>query len=259
MVFNRSKKDKRFAPSYQHKDLKDMATGFKGIFLEAVDGVVDQVTEGVIKLGTGSAKTLYGDNEGDIRFDRQRCLSGRHPSDNFVNYQLQANMQAKNKVLAGLAAHGNGTHRAQGGLGGSTLASVNVQTLREGQRRISPPRLGHALGHSNRYAEPIWLLDRQSNVDTVPASRRQRNAVYHTNPYTGYTDDATNDPNSPFYGIHKGNGLLSTPESRFFRPPKGGYTDNFPTNGLGRGDRCPHCGTENNRGRRICWKCNREI
>jgi hypothetical protein len=107
-----------------------MAIGFRQTFMEAVDGVVGQVTDGVIKLGTGSAKTLYGDSQrDDIRFNRQICLSGRHPSDNFVNYQLQANMQAKNKALAGLAAHGNGTHRTQGGLGGSTLASVNVQTL----------------------------------------------------------------------------------------------------------------------------------
>jgi hypothetical protein len=59
----------------------------------------------------------------------KRCLYGSHPKDNFVNYQLQANMQATDRTLAGLAAHGNGKHRAQGGLGGSTLASVNLQTL----------------------------------------------------------------------------------------------------------------------------------
>jgi hypothetical protein len=67
-----------------------------------------------------------------IRFDRPRCLSGRHPKDNFVNYQLQANMQATDDILAGLAAGGNGKHRAQGGLGGSTLSSANLQTLAKG-------------------------------------------------------------------------------------------------------------------------------
>src|SRR5437016_11219835 len=92
----------------------------------------------------------------------------------------------------------------------STLASVNLQTLEQGERSITPERLGHALGHSNRCDAPIWVVDRQSNVDTVPASRRQRNAVYHANPYTGYTDDARNDQKSPFYGAAEGNGLLST-------------------------------------------------
>ena len=112
-------KDKRFAPPYQHKKgLKKMAEGFVGTFMNAVDDVVDQVFNKGIKLGTGSAKTLYGNGPKDpIRFDRQRCLSGGHPKDNFVNYQLQANMQASDDVLASLAAHGNGKHRAQGGLG----------------------------------------------------------------------------------------------------------------------------------------------
>lgn len=41
-------------------------------------------------------------------------------------------MQATDDVLAGLAARGNGKHRAQGGLGGSTLSGVNLQTLAKG-------------------------------------------------------------------------------------------------------------------------------
>ena len=260
MVLKDRKKDKRFAPPYQHKNgLKDMAPGYVGTFTNAVSDVVCQVDDGTIKLGIGSAKTLYGAGPTDqIRFDRQRCLSGIHPKDNFVNYQLQANMQATDSHLARLAAHGNGKHKAQGGLGGSTLASVNVQTLGKGQRAKTPERVGHALGHSNRCDEPIWVLDRQSNVDTVPASRRQRNAVYHSNPYTGYTDEARNDPKSPFYGADSGNGLLSTLESRFYRPPKGGYSDDFPTNDLGVGS-CPHCGAGSNSGRKICWNCNCKI
>ncbi len=233
-----------------------MAAGFVMNFINAVDDIVDQVRNDAMKLGIGSPKTLCGRTQSDLI--GKRCLSGGHPKDNFVNYQLQANMQASDDVLASLAAHGNGKHRAQGGLGGSTLASVNFQTLEQGQRSITPERLGHALGHSNRCDAPIWVVDRQSNVDTVPASRRQCNAVYHTNPYTEYTDDARNDPKSPFYGAAEGNGLLSTLESRFFRPPRDGYTDNFPTNDLGRED-CPHCGAGNNWARKTCWKCGRAI
>lgn len=157
----------------------------------------------------------------NIRFDRQRTLTpGKHPKDKFVNYQLQANLQARNPVLAGLAAHGNGNHRARGGLGGSTLASINVQSLGQGQREITPERLGHALDHSNRTDAPIWVLDRQSNMDTVPASRRQRNAVYHEDPYNGYTSDSANDDKSPFSGADKTTGLLSNLDTRFFRPRK---------------------------------------
>jgi hypothetical protein len=197
MVLKRPQEDRRFAPPYKYEALKDLASGFTKPFTTAVNGVDDEVNNGTINLGIGSARTLYGDDEGDeIRFDRQRCLSGTHPCNNFVNYQLQANLQAKNKVLKALAAHGNGTHRAQGSLGGSTLASVNVQTLGEDKRRITPPRLGFALRHSNRCDESIWIIDRQSNVDTVPASRRQHNAVYHENPYTGYTDDDEFDENN---------------------------------------------------------------
>ena len=256
MVLNKSRKDKRFAPPYQHKkELKPIGAGCRKAFIDTVLDVVGGVADETVKLGIGTAKTLLGNGPTDqIRFDRQRCLSGSHSKDTFVNYQLQANMQASDKLLASLAAHGNGNNRAQGGLGGSTLSSVNVQTLDKSQRAITPERLGHALYHSNQCDAPIWVLDRQSNVDTVPASRRQHNAVYHANPYTGYTDDATNDSMSPFYGADKGSGLLSTLSSRFFRPPKGGYTDNFPTNDLGIGD-CPHCGAGDNLKRKICWNC----
>lgn len=237
-----------------------MATGFKGPFKAAVQDVVNQLAGGGINLGIGSERTLYGDGPNkQIRFDRQKCLSGTHPRNNFVNYQLQANSQATNKALKTLAAHGNGTHKAQGGLGGSTIASVNVQTTDGDRRRITPKRLGYGLQHSNKCDESIWILNRQANVDTVPASRRQHNALYHENPYSGYTDDATSDPNSPFYKAHPGNGLLSILESRFFRPPERGYADKFPTKKISRGDFCPRCGVGNNQGRRNCWKCNREI
>lgn len=81
------KKDKRFAPPYEHKKaLKGMAVGFTKIFVKTVDDVVDHVADEAIKLGIGSANTLHGNGPKDqIRFDRQRCRSGRHPKDNFVN------------------------------------------------------------------------------------------------------------------------------------------------------------------------------
>jgi hypothetical protein len=74
MVLNNSKKDQRFAPPYQHKkSLKNMANGFLGTFMNTVDDTVDHMTNEAIKLGTGSAKTLYGDGQRDqIRFDRQK-------------------------------------------------------------------------------------------------------------------------------------------------------------------------------------------
>ena len=148
-----------------------MGRGFASAFVDILGDIVEKVSNNAVKLGIRSANTLLGNGPKDpIRLDRQRYFSGIHPKDSFVNYQLQANMQASNGTLAGLAAHGNGKHRAPGGLGGSTLASVNVQTLEKDQRPITAERLGHALGHSNRCDAPIWVLGRQSNVDTVPAS-----------------------------------------------------------------------------------------
>lgn len=60
------KKDKRFAPPYQHrKNLKGMATGFTGIFMNAVEDIIDHVADESIKLGIGSAKTLHGNGSKD--------------------------------------------------------------------------------------------------------------------------------------------------------------------------------------------------
>ena len=90
-----------------------MAPGYVGTFTNVVNDVVCQVADGTIKFGIGSAKTLYGMGPTDqIRFDRQRCLSGIYPKHNFVNYQLQANMQATDSHLACLVAHGNSKHKA---------------------------------------------------------------------------------------------------------------------------------------------------
>ena len=89
-------------------------------------------------------------------------------------------MQATNNVLVSLAAHGNNSHRAHSDLGGSTHASVNIQTLGTGQRNISLERLGHALSHSNRCDALIWVLDRQSNVDMVSLPLRGMKQTYPT-------------------------------------------------------------------------------
>ena len=251
-------KDKRFAPPYQHKNgLKQMAQGFVETFTDTLGDIVEGAATGAIKLGIGGAKTLFGNGTNDdIRFDRQNTFNGLHPKDQFVNYQLQANLQSNNPTLRAMAAHGNGGHGSHHGLGGSTLSSANLQDLNtKSQRAISPERIGHALGHSNRCDAPIWVLDRKSNVDTVPASRRQRNAIYHSNPYTGYTADSIGDTSSPFYGADKETGLLSTLESRLYRPPNGSYTDNFPAND----EHCPHCGAQGNGRNTTCWSCRKSI
>lgn len=61
MGIGRGDKDRRFAPAYKHKkQLKNNAGGFLQSFVNTVDEIVDKVTEGSIKLGIGSAKTLYG-------------------------------------------------------------------------------------------------------------------------------------------------------------------------------------------------------
>ena len=59
-------------------------------FMSTVEDVVDHVGNKAIKLGIGSANTLYGNGpRNQIRFDRQRCLSGSHPKDNLsiTNYR----------------------------------------------------------------------------------------------------------------------------------------------------------------------------
>ena len=108
--------------------------------------------------------------------------------DQFVNYQLQANAAAHNQTLARLATRGNGQHAARDGLGGSTIGSVNLQSARTAistGRPLTPTRVGYALHHSHRTQDTMWVFDTQTNVDTVPASRRQQSALYHSNPYQG--------------------------------------------------------------------------
>ena len=99
----------------------------------------------------------------------------------------------RNQTLARLAARGNGHHAAQGDLGGSSVASVNFQTSRcpsSINRSLSPGRVKYSLNHSNRCQETLWVLDRQTNAETVPASRRQQSAVHHGNLNQGYTGRA---------------------------------------------------------------------
>src|ERR1700731_1582229 len=64
----------------------------------------------------------------DLRYDYQKTIpsGGKH----FGNYAVQANLEAKNPYIKGLADKGNGTRKTPTNsrvLDGSTVASVSVQ------------------------------------------------------------------------------------------------------------------------------------
>ena len=82
-------------------------------------------------------------------------------------YQVQANAGSGNPRLRSMAAMGNGANRAParpglGGnatLGGSTLASVNVQ---QSAGYIPSRRVGSALHHSRRDGDSLYVVSGDS-------------------------------------------------------------------------------------------------
>ena len=108
--------------------------------------------DNLAKRELNNSATMYQND--DLRYDCQcPCQSYGHPRD---NYQVQANAGSGNPRLRSMAASGNAGNRAParpglGGsatLGGSTLASVNVQ---QSAGYIPSRRVGSALHHSRRY------------------------------------------------------------------------------------------------------------
>jgi hypothetical protein len=246
MVYQRQS---RFAPPYVHDPEPDAtaSNGYGRPLGAALGNICAGLLRNLIPIGGGDQGSVYSDTE--LRLDRQREFNGGngHPMDNYANYQLQANLQARNRTLAQLAARGNGQHAAQGGLGGSSVASVNFQTSRVPSsigRDLSPERVNYSLNHSNRCQDTLWVLDRQTNAETVPSSRRQQSAVYHENPYQGYTGRA--NPSNPFYGA-RDDGRLTTHDSIYYT---GESEDTFCMK------TCDLCGTRSFFLRRTCSNPN---
>lgn len=124
----------------------------------------------------------------DHRYDYQEPIEG----GNYANYVVQANRGAHNDYLRRIADRGNGNRRAppvtdvERGrtIGGSTVAiSVNVQ--RDLTQAVSPERIAHAIGHSARAGETLWVQNRKSNMRDVSEHRRQHSGIYHGNPMKG--------------------------------------------------------------------------
>jgi hypothetical protein len=147
-------------------------------------------------LGGGRKATVL--DTGDLRFDREYpCKSYGHPADKFHNYAIQANEESSNGYLRNMASSGNGRHRLPPQqdpsqfmtFGGSTISSVNLQQ----DVPLTPKRVSYALEHSMRTASPVWVLGRETNLETVPGCMRDRQALY---PYEGWED--RQNPRNPY-------------------------------------------------------------
>jgi hypothetical protein len=142
-------RQQRFAPPHPH-GRQVPQEGYAGAWSRFRQGLFDVMRRPFSRINhEGYEKaTLY--SNGELRYDREyRVESFGHPRDNFVSYQVQANLGAGNPTLSRMAARGNGRHRTNnGGLGGSSIANVMVQ---QGGGSIPPGRVGFALEHSYRY------------------------------------------------------------------------------------------------------------
>jgi len=120
----------------------------------------------------------------DLRWDCQKLIE----DGTYANCAVQANRGADNAYLRRIAERGNGSRKVRPEtnvergrtLGGSTVASVNVQRYK-GQL-VSPGRVAHAVGHSAGGGEIVWVQNRESNINDVPECIRQHSGIYHSNP-----------------------------------------------------------------------------
>jgi hypothetical protein len=156
----------------------------------------------------------------NLRYDREYRTKGTHPNDLFFNYQVQANHKAPNPYLQGLAQGGNGARRAAPvmtpeyrTIGGSTVASVHFQTPPAMARPITPERAMYAIDHSQAQGQPMYCLDKQANINDIPAQIRQGGGVYHANPYAGF--DNRQKKGSVWQGTSDAGQL--PPQSRHYR------------------------------------------
>jgi hypothetical protein len=154
-----------------------------------------------IDNGQGSKRTIYANNE--LRYDREKqCYSYGHPQDNFQNYSVQANIGASNNYLQALAKGGNGSRRAPEirkvghypTFGGSTVASVNLQQ----PVPPSPKRVAYAINHSAYHAEPLYIVNKQTNIASIPPEIRQSDGIYHSNPFEKWPE--RDQPGNPYHG-----------------------------------------------------------
>src|SRR5271154_423247 len=178
MVFGfGTKKTSRYAPKYNDHGPQPISGGqasakFPGQWADFKDELVKGMNSKDIDNEGGSKKTIYEDN--NLRYDREKPVNSYgHPKDVFQNYSVQANRQTRHPYLHHLAAGNNGRNRVEPSrspdapytFGGSTVASVN---LHQNAGRLNPERVSYAIDHSAKYAEPIYVLGRQSNLDYVP-------------------------------------------------------------------------------------------
>jgi ribosomal protein L40E len=261
-----SQSNQLYAPKYEHdKPMPRAAPQYSTEWKDMRDELLEGMTAGAnttarIDNGPGDRRTVHTNI--DLRYDRERVLAGNgHPADKFTNYQIQANKGSKSKHLKNLAASGNGQHKALGGFGGSTVASVNLQQTPAG-RRLTPIRVMYALEHSNRYGETIHVLDRRLNEATVPANMRQKTAMYHKNPYDEWL--GRNDKGNLYQGV-KDDGTLPA-KSCFYTGPNGSTkksTDSQTTTKTQKTTTdvkvCRHCNHANSTNRTKCGKCGKKL
>ena len=214
MVFGFGKRGKektisKYAPKYNDHGPQPVRGGqaeayfpnewstFKGELLTGMSGEYPKIDN-----GEGPKHTIYSDS--NLRYDREkRCQSYGHPQDRFQDYSVQANREARSQYLRHLAAGNNGRNKVEPvkspdephTFGGSTVASVNLQ---QNTGRLSSERVCYAIDHSAKYAESLYVLNRQSNLDYVPGGMRQAGAIYHSNPFEAWPD--RQDPRNLYHG-----------------------------------------------------------
>jgi hypothetical protein len=207
MPKEKSKKISTYAPPYDHG--KKVGAGqtwnFRTEWDDFKDGM-DRAMQGPfpqVDCDGGPKATVFSTL--DIRFDREKsCKSNGQPQDKFINYSAQANKESMNSTLSKLAKGANGQHRVPAKdeedectFGGSTIACVNLQDC-QGKRRITPKLVRHAVDHSAKTGQVLYVTNKEYNETTIPQSLRQRSRIYHdTNPYKDWPD--RKNPVNPYH------------------------------------------------------------
>ena len=170
---------------------------FKSELLDGMSGEHPKIDN-----GNGPKRTIYANK--NLRYDREKkCQSYGHPQDQFQDYSVQANRESGNRHLRHLANGNNGRNRVEPvrspnepyTFGGSTIASVNLQ---QGAGRLSPKRVSYAIDHSAKYAESLYVLNRQTNLEHVLGGMRQAGGIYHSNLFEAWPD--RQDPRNLYHG-----------------------------------------------------------
>ena len=207
MGWGLGKKKTKYAPKPHHPTVGPLGGQSQTKFHDEWSSFMGALNEGMsgdhpkIDNGQGPKRTIYADK--NLRYDREKpCYSYGHPQDNFQNYSVQANRQTRNSYLHTLAQGGNGSNRApeirtEGEyptFGGSTVASVNLQQ----PVPPSPKSVAYAINHSAYNAEPLYVVNPQTNIASIPPAIRQTGGIYHSNPFEQWPE--RHNPGNPYHG-----------------------------------------------------------